>query len=72
MTQEHEDLLALARHYRRIILWADETAPVRACQAALGSRAFGLRSPTTVAEAAAPVKLDANALLQRSTPLRSG
>jgi hypothetical protein len=60
-----EPALALARRYRQIILWADETAPVRACLAALGSRAFGLRSPTAAAEGVASVKLDANALLQR-------
>ena len=56
-------VLAVAQPYRRIILWADETAPVRACLAALGSRAFGLKSPTTGADP--PLKLDANALLQR-------
>ncbi len=59
-----EPVLALARRYRRVILWADETAPVQACLTMLGHRAFGLRSPTTN-EDVAPVKLDANALLQR-------
>lgn len=58
-----EPVLALARGYRRVILWADETAPVRACLAALGSRTFGLRSPLT--GDVPPVKLDANVLLQR-------
>lgn len=58
-----EPVLALARGYRRVILWADETAPVRACLAALGAHAFGLKSPLTADEP--PVKLDANALLQR-------
>lgn len=58
-----EPVLVLARRYRRVILWADETAPVRASLAALGAHAFGLKSPLTVDEP--PVKLDANALLQR-------
>jgi hypothetical protein len=58
-----EPVLVLARRYRRVILWADETAPVRVCLAALGARAFGLKSPLTADEP--PVKLDANALLQR-------
>lgn len=58
-------VLTLARGYRRIILWADETAPVRACLAALGPRAFGLRSPTIATEEATTIKLDASVLLQR-------
>jgi hypothetical protein len=60
-----ETVLAVAQSYRRVILWADERAPVRACLAALGSRAVGLHSPTAAAEGAASVKLDANALQQR-------
>lgn len=58
-----EPVLVLARAYQRVILWADEAAPVRACLAALGARAFGLKSPLTADTL--PVKLDANALLQR-------